>query len=354
MSLQNIVVTLTWRNKFNNCYISHQNIINSTHLWNQHMKVSHSNTLWLGYKLYSSFVLHGRITLLPLPTLPLGRHHSLQHPCYHYLADSCITYEPYTVLLIGKVFGGITDQHSESGCFVFLSQVFVLSPFFHFFYLSFSPSLFSIPFVLSFIFYSFHSLFLGLSLVHSVFPRPLHPLFILTFSLSPLSFICSFFSVSRFVLSLIFHLFFLSPFFCLFFLTFFCSFFHWFCLLFFLSDFLSICSFFIHSFFFSLSLPFFLSHSLSFVLSFLPSFVVSFLWSFSPINSFIILLPILLVLPFICSFFRPFILLFFRPFIPSPSPFLSFILSFSLLPRAFLCSFIHSFIHSFILSLLDR
>ena len=60
---------------------------------------------------------------------------------------------------------------------------------------------------------------------------------------------------------------------------------------------------------------------------------------------------VLLVLPFICSFFRPFILLFFRPFIPSPSPFLSFILSFSLLPRAFLCLFIHSFIHSFFLCL---
>ena len=191
------------------------------------MKVSHSNTLWLGYKLYSSFVLHGRITLLPLPTLPLGRHHSLQHPCYHYLADSCITYEPYTVLLIGKVLGGITDQHvvSRDALFFFLmfsfsrpsfiSSIFVLS-------LSFLH-----PFVLSFIFYSFHSLFLGLSLVHSVFPRPLHPLFILTFSLSPLSFICSFFSVSRFVLSLY--------------------------------------------------LSFILSHSLSFVLSFLPSFVVSLL-----------------------------------------------------------------------------
>ena len=112
------------------------------------------------------------------------------------------------------------------------------------FLLSFVLSLsFLHPFVLSFIFYSFHSLFLGLSLVHSIFPRRLHPLFILTFSLSPLSFICSFFSVSRFVLSLY--------------------------------------------------LSFILSHSLSFVLSFLPSFVVSLLWSFSPINSFIILLPII-------------------------------------------------------------
>ena len=202
------------------------------------MKVSHSNTLWLGYKLYSSFVLNGRITLLPLPTLPLGRHHSFQHPCYHYLADSCITYEPCTVLLIlRKVLGGITDQHSESRCFVFLCQVFVLLPFFHFFYLSFSPSLFSILlFFLSFL-YSFHSLFFALSLVHSIFPRPLHPLFILSFSLSPLSFICSFFHSFLFhglFSPFIFHLFFLSPFFCLFCLTFFCSFFHWFCLLFFL------------------------------------------------------------------------------------------------------------------------
>ena len=142
------------------------------------------------------------------------------------------------------------------------------------FLLSFVLSLsFLHPFVLSFIFYSFHSLFLGLSLVHSVFPRPWHPLFILTFSLSPLSFICSFFSVSRFVLSLYLS-FILSLSFLLFILSYILLFFlHWFCLLFFLSDFLSICSFFIHSFFFSLSLPFFLSHSLSFVLSFLPSFV---------------------------------------------------------------------------------
>ena len=146
------------------------------------------------------------------------------------------------------------------------------------FLLSFVLSLsFLHPFVLSFIFYSFHSLFLGLSLVHSVFPRPLHPLFILTSRCHLfLSFVHSFPFHGLFS-PFIFHLFFLSPFFCLFFLTFFCSFFHWFCLLFFLSDFLSICSFFIHSFFFSLSLPFFLSHSLSFVLSFLPSFVVSLL-----------------------------------------------------------------------------
>ena len=142
------------------------------------------------------------------------------------------------------------------------------------FLLSFVLSLsFLHPFVLSFIFYSFHSLFLGLSLVHSIFPRPLH---LCSFLLSRcrlfLSFVHSFPFHGLFS-PFIFHLFFLSPFFCLFFLTFFCSFFHWFCLLFFLSDFLSICSFFIHSFFFSLSLPFFLSHSLSF----LPSFVVSFL-----------------------------------------------------------------------------
>ena len=283
------------------------------------MKVSHSNTLWLGYKLYSSFVLHGRITLLPLPTLPLGRHHSLQHPCYNYLADSCITYEPYTVLLIGKVLGGITDQHvvSRDALFFFLKFSFSRPSFISSIFRSlplFSPSFCS--------FFHYFSVFL---------------LFIPSFPV--LCILCSFLlSRCRLFLSFvhsfpfhglsspfIFHLFFLSPFFCLFFLTFFCSFFHWFCLLFFLSDFLSICSFFIHSFFFSLSLPFFLSHSLSFVLSFLPSFVVSLLWSFSPINSFIILLPILLVLPFICSFFRPFILLFFRPFIPSPSPFLSFI-----------------------------
>ena len=186
------------------------------------MKVSHSNTLWLGYKLYSSFVLHGRITLLPLPTLPLGRHHSLQHPCYHYLADSCITYEPYTVFLIGKVLGGITDQHVVSRDALFFFLMFSFSrP-------SFISSIFrSLPLFFPSFCSFFHSLFLGLSLVHSVFPRPLHPLFILTFSLSPLSFICSFFSVSRFVLSLY--------------------------------------------------LSFILSHSLSFVLSFLPSFVVSLL-----------------------------------------------------------------------------
>ena len=200
------------------------------------MKVSHSNTLWLGYKLYSSFVLHGRITLLPLPTLPLGRHHSLQHPCYHYLADSCITYEPYTVLLIRKVLGGITDQHSESRCFVFLSQVFVLSPFFHFFYLSFSPSLFSIL---------------------------------------------------------------------LFFLSFFIRFIHYFLLF----------------------------------LLFIPSFpVLCILCSF-----FLSRCP--LFLSFVLSFFRPFILLFLRPFIPSPSPFLSFILSFSL--SSLELSFVRSVSHSF-------
>ena len=239
------------------------------------MKVSHSNTLWLGYKLYSSFVLHGRITLLPLPTLPLGRHHSLQHPCYHYLADSCITYEPYTVLLIGKVFGGITDQHSESGCFVFLSQVFVLSPFFHFFYLSFSPSLFSILlFFLSF-FYSFHSLFLGLSLVHSVFPRPLHPLFILTFSLSPLSFICSFFSVSRFVLSLYLS-FILSLSFLLFILSYILLFFLSLVLPFVLPFRLSFDLFIFHSFILFFSLPTFLSFSLSFFCSFFLTFFCCF------------------------------------------------------------------------------
>ena len=229
------------------------------------MKVSHSNTLWLGYKLYSSFVLHGRITLLPLPTLPLGRHHSLQHPCYHYLADSCITYEPYTVLLIGKVFGGITDQHSESGCFVFLSQVFVLSPFFHFFYLSFSPSLFSIVlFFLSFFIRFIHYFSVFLLFIPSFPVLCILCSFLLSRCRLFLSFVHSFPFHGLFS-PFIFHLFFLSPFFCLFFLTFFCSFFHWFCLLFFLSDFLSICSFFIHSFFFSLSLPFFLSHSLSFV-----------------------------------------------------------------------------------------
>ena len=153
----------------------------------------------------------------------------------------------------------------------------------------------------------------------------------------------------------IFHLFFLSPFFCLFFLTF---------LLFFLSLVLpfvlpfrlSFDLFIFHSFILFFSLPtlsFFLTLFLLFFLSYLLLLFLCFDHSL-PIKSFIILLPILLVLPFICSFFRPFILLFFRPFIPSPSPFLSFILSFSLLPRAFLCSFIHSFLHSFILSLLDR
>ena len=187
------------------------------------MKVSHSNTLWLGYKLYSSFVLHGRITLLPLPTLPLGRHHSLQHPCYHYLADSCITYEPYTVLLIlGKVLGGITDQHSESRCFVFLSQVFVLSPFFHFFYLSFSPSLFSILlFFLSFFIRSIHYFLLFLLFIPS-FPVlcilcsyflslcPLFLSFVLSFFLSSIhSFVLT--SIHSFSLSIsLVHSFFLS------------------------------------------------------------------------------------------------------------------------------------------------
>ena len=187
------------------------------------MKVSHSNTLWLGYKLYSSFVLHGRITLFPLPTLPLGRHHSLQHPCYHYLADSCITYEPYTVLLIGKVLGGITDQHvvSRDALFFFLMfRSLALLSFLLSFVLS---SLFSI--LLFFHFYSFHSLFLGLSLVHSVFPRPLHPLFILTFSLSPFFhlFILFRFTVCPLPLSFIYS--FSLSFFCSFFLTFFCCFF---------------------------------------------------------------------------------------------------------------------------------
>ena len=190
------------------------------------MKVYHSNT-WLGYKLYSSFVLHGRITLLPLPTLPLGRHHSLQHPCYHYLADSCITYEPYTVLLIGKVLGGITDQHvvSRDALFFFLMFSFSRPSFISSIFRSlplFSPSFCSF----------FHFLFVSFIISRSFscsfrLSRPLHPLFILTFSLSPLSFICSFFSVSRFVLSLY--------------------------------------------------LSFILSHSLSFVVSFLPSFVVSLL-----------------------------------------------------------------------------
>ena len=123
------------------------------------------------------------------------------------------------------------------------------------FLLSFVLSLsFLHPFVLSFIFYSFHSLFLGLSLVHSVFPRPLHPLFILTFSLSPLSFICSFFSVSRFVLSLY--------------------------------------------------LSFILSHSLSFVLSFLPSRFVH----FSFIHSFFLSPYLSFFLTLFCCFFALIIL----------------------------------------------
>ena len=239
------------------------------------MKVSHSNTLWLGYKLYSSFVLHGRITLLPLPTLPLGRHHSLQHPCYHYLADSCITYEPYTVLLIGKVLGGITDQHvvSRDALFFFSSfrSLALLS-----FLLSFVLSLsFLHPFVLSFIFYSFHSLFLGLSLVHSVFPRPLHPLFILTFSLSPLSFICSFFSVSRFVLSLYLS-FILSLSFLLFILSYILLFFLSLVLPFVLPFRLSFDLFIFHSFILFFSLPTFLSFSLSFFCSFFLTFFCCF------------------------------------------------------------------------------
>ena len=222
MSLQNIVVTLTWRNKFNNCYISHQNI----HKFNTSVKSTHSNTLWLGYKLYSSFVLHGRITLLPLPTLPLGRHHSLQHPCYHYLADSCITYEPYTVLLIGKVLGGITDQHvvSRDALFFFLmfsfsrpsfiSSIFrslpLFSPsfcsFFHFLFVSFIISRsFSCSFRLSPSSASFvHSYFLAVTSFFHLFI-----LFRFTVCPLPLSFIYSF-SLS---------------FFCSFFLTFFCCFF---------------------------------------------------------------------------------------------------------------------------------
>ena len=39
MSLQNIVLTLTWRNKFNNCYISHQNI----HKFNTSVKSTHES-----------------------------------------------------------------------------------------------------------------------------------------------------------------------------------------------------------------------------------------------------------------------------------------------------------------------
>ena len=191
-------------------------------------------------------------------------------------ADSCITYEPYTVLLIGKVFGGITDHIvSRDALFFFLKFSFSRPSFISSIFRSLP--LFLHPFVLSFIFYSFHSLFLGLSLVHSVFPRPLHPLFILTFSLTPLSFICSFFSVSRFVLSLYLSFILSLSFFCLFFLTFFCSFFHWFCLLFFLSDFLSICSFsFIHSFFLSPYLSFFLT-------LFLCSFFLTFFCCFFPL-----------------------------------------------------------------------
>ena len=242
------------------------------------MKVSHSNTLWLGYKLYSSFVLNGRITLLPLPTLPLGRHHSLQHPCYHYLADSCITYEPYTVLLIlRKVLGGITDQHSESRCFVFLCQVFVLLPFFHFFYLSFSPSFFSILlFFLSFL-YSFHSLFFALSLVHSIFPRPRSASFVHSFFLAVPSFfhlfILSFFSVSRFVLSLYLS-FILSLSFLLFILSYILLFFLSLVLPFVLPFRLSFDLFIFHSFIPSFSLPTFLSHSFfcSFFLTFFCSF----------------------------------------------------------------------------------
>ena len=182
------------------------------------MKVSHSNTLWLGYKLYSSFVLHGRITLLPLPTLPLGRHHSLQHPCYHYLADSCITYEPYTVLLIGKVFGGITDQHSESGCFVFflkfsfsrpsfISSFFSVSRFVLSLYLSFILSLSFLLFIVSYILLFFLSLVLP-------FVLP----FRLSFDLFIFHSFILFFSLPTFLS-------FSLSFFCSFFLTFFCCFF---------------------------------------------------------------------------------------------------------------------------------
>ena len=222
------------------------------------MKVSHSNTLWLGYKLYSSFVLHGRITLLPLPTLPLGRHHSLQHPCYHYLADSCITYEPYTVLLIGKVFGGITDQHSESGCFIFRSLP-LFSPsfcsFFHFLFVSFIISRsFSCSFRLSPSSASFvHSYFLAVASFFHLFI-----LFRFTFVLS---------LYLSFILSLSFLLFILS-----YILLFFLSL----VLPFVLPFRLSFDLFIFHSFILFFSLPTFLSFSLSFFCSFFLTFFCCF------------------------------------------------------------------------------
>ena len=270
------------------------------------MKVSHSNTLWLGYKLYSSFVLHGRITLLPLPTVPLGRHHSLQHPCYHYLADSCITYEPYTVLLIGKVLGGITDQHvvSRDALFFFLMFSFSRPSFISSIFRSlplFSPSFCSF----------FHFLFVSFIISRSFI------LFIPSFPV--LCILCSFL-LSRcrlflsFVHSFPFHGL-SSPFiFHLFFLTLF--------LLFFLSYLLLLFRCFDHSLPLILSLFCYLFYLffLSFVLSFVHSFFCSFVHSF------------LLPLHFSHSFF----------------------LSLSSLELSFVCSFIHSFIHSFILSLLDR
>ena len=142
------------------------------------------------------------------------------------------------------------------------------------FLLSFILSLsFLHPFVLSFIFYSFHSLFLGLSLVHSVFPRPLHPLFILTFSLSPLSFICSFFSVSRFVLSLYLS-FILSLSFLLFILSYILLFFLSLVLPFVLPFRLSFDLFIFHSFILFFSLPTFLSFFLSLFLLFFLSYLL--------------------------------------------------------------------------------
>ena len=245
------------------------------------MKVSHSNTLWLGYKLYSSFVLHGRITLLPLPTLPLGRHHSLQHPCYHYLADSCITYEPYTILLIlGKVLGvlriNIVSRDAliffvkfSFSCPSFISSIFrslpLFSPsfcsfflffirFIHYFsvFLLFIPS-FPVLCILCSFFLSRCPLFL--SLVHSFI------LFRFTVCSLPLSFIYSF-SFLSFVYSFLhsFVLSFIGSDFCSSFQTFF-RFVHF-----------SFIHSFIHSFILSLYLPFFLTLFCSFFLTFFCSF----------------------------------------------------------------------------------
>ena len=316
------------------------------------MKVSHSNTLWLGYKLYSSFVLHGRITLLPLPTLPLGRHHSLQHPCYHYLADSCITYEPYTVLIIGKVLGGITDQHvvSRDALFFFLKFLFsrpsfissifrslpLFSPsfcsFFHFLFVSFIISRsFSCSFRLSPSSASFvHSYFLAVASFFHLFI-----LFRFTVCPLPLSFIYSF-SLLSFVYSFLhsFVLSFIGSALCSSFQTFF-RFVHF---------------SFIHSFFLSPYLSFFLTLFLLFFLSYLLLLFLCFDHSLPLILSLFCYLFYLFCLSFVLSFVHSFFCSFVHSFLLPLHFSHSFFLSLSSLEL----SFVRSFIHSFILSLLDR